>query len=67
LKTELQTTLLNVALQKAYYAPGHGVLYEMLPNWTLVASGGVPEDWVTTEAMGIVMEALLSLGEARPW
>jgi len=37
------------------------------PNWTLVTTGGVSEDWVTTEAMGIMTEALFSLGEPRPW
>ena len=62
-----EAALLNVALQKAYYAPGHGVLYEMRPDWSLVSVGGVSEDWVTTEAMGIVLEALFSLGEPRPW
>ena len=62
-----EAALLNVALQKAYYAPGHGVLYEMLPNWTLIAAGGVPEDWVTTEAIGIVAEALFSLNQSPPW
>ena len=62
-----EAALLNVALQRAYYAPGHGVLYEMLPSWTLVTTGGVPEDWVTTEAMGIVCEALFSLGQPQPW
>jgi autotransporter-associated beta strand protein len=62
-----EAALLTVALQNAYYAPGHGVLYEMLPNWSLMTTGGEPEDWVTTEAVGIVLEALFSRGEPRPW
>ena len=59
--------MLNVAVNKAYYAPGHGVIYEVNNNWTpRVLSNGL-EDWVTTEAMGIVAEALFSLGEPSPW
>jgi autotransporter-associated beta strand protein len=62
-----EAALLNVALQKAYYAPGHGVLYEVRPDWTLVTINNQPEDWVTTEAMGIVLETMFSLSSPRPW
>jgi hypothetical protein len=62
-----EAALLDVAVNKAYYAPGHGVIYEVNNNWTpRVLSNGL-EDWVTTEAMGIVTEALFSLGELNPW
>lgn len=46
----------TVVLTKAYYAPGHGVLYEVNANW--VPYHG--QDWVTTEAMGTELEALFA-------
>ncbi len=58
---DMENALLTIALNKVYYAPGHGVIYEMRPNWSLVTIHGVPEDWVTTEAMGIELEGLFSL------
>ena len=62
-----EAALLNVALQKAYYASGRGVLYEVRPDWSLITINSQPEDWVTTEAMGIVLEALFSLSSPEPW
>ncbi|MGZ3621682.1 MAG: hypothetical protein ACXWPS_01365 [Ktedonobacteraceae bacterium] len=57
----MENALLNIALNKVYYAPGHGVIYEMRPDWSLVTIKGIPEDWVTTEAMGIELESLFAL------
>ncbi len=59
----MENALLTVALNKVYYAPGHGVIYEMRPNWSLVTIKGIPEVWVTTEAMGIELESLFSLDQ----
>ncbi|MBV9227979.1 MAG: hypothetical protein JOZ18_01605 [Chloroflexi bacterium] len=64
----MQDALLDVAVKKAYYAPGHGVLYEETADWQPVKSkNGQPQDWVTTEAMGITLESLFSVTEAQPW
>jgi hypothetical protein len=49
----------TVVLTKAYYAPGHGVLYEMTKQWTPVTINNHPATWVTTEAMGIELESLM--------
>ena len=57
----MENALLTIALNKVYYAPGHGVIYEMRPDWSLVTIKGIPEDWVTTEAMGIELESLFAL------
>jgi len=57
----MENALLTIALNKVYYAPGHGVIYEMRPDWSLVTIRGIPEDWVTTEAMGIELESLFAL------
>lgn len=35
----------------------------MKPEWSLLTIKGIPEDWVTTEAMGIELESLFSLHE----
>lgn len=63
-----ENALREVLLEKAYYSPGRGVLYEVKPDWSprRLKSGG-SADWVTTEAMDIVSEALLSLNEREPW
>jgi hypothetical protein len=58
----MENALLTIALNKVYYAPGHGVIFEMRPDWSLVTIKHIPEDWVTTEAMGIELESLFSLG-----
>lgn len=57
----MENTLYSIALNKVYYAPGHGVIYEMRSDWSLVKIHGTPEDWVTTEAMGIELESLFSM------
>jgi hypothetical protein len=62
-----EAAVLNVLLNKTYYTPGHGILYEVNADWSVRTVNGQPEDWVTTEAMGIVMEALFSLEDSRPW
>jgi hypothetical protein len=36
-----------------------GVIYEQKPNWSLYVIGGNTENWVSSEAMGIAMVALL--------
>jgi hypothetical protein len=55
--------LLAITLNKVYYAPEHGVIYEMRLDWSLVTIKGVPEDWATTEAMDIELENLFLLDE----
>ncbi len=55
---DMENALYSIALNKVYYAPGHGVIYEMRANWSLVTIHGIPENWVTTEAMGIELEGL---------
>lgn len=62
-----EAALKNVLLNKTYYAPGHGVLYEVNADWSVRTINGQPENWVTTEAMGIVLEALFSLQDPQPW
>lgn len=61
----MQSALVTMVTGPAYYAPGHGVVYEVRPDWSLVKNSGSStgfEDWVTTEAMGIALEGLLALG-----
>jgi hypothetical protein len=59
---EMEKQMLKVALSKAYYAPGHGVMYEVRPDWTPLAfPNQAPANVVTTEAMGIELESLFSL------
>lgn len=61
----MQVALVTLVTGPAYYTPGHGVVYEVRPDWSLVKSSGSStgyEDWVTTEAMGIALEGLLALG-----
>ena len=59
---DMENQMLTVALTKAYYAPGHGVLYEVNRDWTPVRfSNRTADDVVTTEAMGTELESLLSL------
>ncbi len=62
-----EAALKEVLLDKTYYAPGRGVLYEVNADWTVHLTNGRPEDWVTTEAMGIVLEALFSTEDPQPW
>jgi hypothetical protein len=64
----METLLGGVAIQHAYYRPGHGFLYEQTADWQpLTLAHGVVSDWVTTEAMGCALEGLLSMGDAHPW
>jgi hypothetical protein len=59
LTQEMQTLFLHHVYQtqpKGY----EGVLYEQTQNWGLVTQGGVAQDWVTSEAIGISLVALLS-------
>lgn len=59
----MEEQLLQVALNDVYYAPGHGVLYEVKSDWTpLTFHNDTLNDAVTTEAMGTELESLLSLG-----
>ncbi len=65
---QMQSVMQEVTLGKAYYAAGHGYIYEMNADWQLlILPNGQHEDWVTTEAMGIALESLLSLQEGTPW
>jgi hypothetical protein len=58
----MEDLMLAVALHKAYYAPGHGVLFETDADWTPITfPDGTPANNVTTEAMGIELESLFSL------
>jgi hypothetical protein len=68
----MQSQMLDVAVNKAFYAPGHGYLYEVNADWTpLVLKSGHDvigtQNWVTAEAMGIALEAMLSTQESSPW
>ena len=56
----------QVAVNKAYYTAGHGYLDQETADWKplMLQTGnnaGKAEDWVTTEAMGIALQALQSL------
>lgn len=57
----MEQQMRDVAINKAYYAPGHGVLYEVQPDWTPVLAHGVQQDWVTSEATGAELEALSTI------
>jgi len=64
----MEEQLRRMALEKAWYAAGHGYLYEQKADWSLVTmKNGKAEDWVTAEAMGIAMLALFSIERADPW
>ncbi len=63
--TSMVMAMQQVAVDKAYYAAGHGYLDQETAGWKplVLQSGdnaGETEDWVTTEAMGIALEALQS-------
>jgi hypothetical protein len=64
--TNMVTVMEEVAVNKAYYTAGHGYLDQETADWKPLvlqtgANAGETEDWVTTEAMSIALEALLSL------
>lgn len=54
-----ENAILDVVVNKAFYQPGHGYLYEMTPDWNPIVRKGNVDDFVTTEAMGIAVEVLL--------
>ncbi len=65
---ETEEALLGIALEKAYSPSGRGYVYLQAPDWSLLtAKQGGKRDWVTTEAMGIALEALLSLQRKETW
>jgi hypothetical protein len=65
---QIEQDLLAVATEKAYYPPGHGILYEQAADWSLLPlKRGGKEDWVTTEAMGITLMALQERQRKAPW
>jgi hypothetical protein len=65
---EMEDTMLGIALEKAYSPAGRGYVYLQAPDWSLLtAKQGGKRDWVTTEAMGIALEALLSLPRKETW
>lgn len=49
---------------KIFYKPGQGVLYQMAPDWQPYRPNWT---WVTSEAMDVTLEALLSLNRLTPW
>ncbi len=58
----MEDLMLQVALKDAYYAPGHGVLYEVHADWTpLTFHNGALNNAVTTEAMGAELESLFAV------
>jgi predicted small lipoprotein YifL len=65
---DMQEAMLQVALNKAYYPPQYGVLYQESVSWEILRTkDGKPLDFTTTEAMGIAFEALFSVGDTHPW
>jgi len=66
----MEKAMLKVLVEKAYYVPGRGILYEVAPDWSPLKERGTPgglRDWVTSEAMGCAMLALFALNETAPW
>jgi hypothetical protein len=45
----------------SYYHTGHGWPYQEQTDFTLYRGGGVTQDWITSEATGHAVRALLSL------
>jgi hypothetical protein len=61
----------EVAVNKAYYTAGHGYLDKETADWKPLVlqtgdNAGETEDWVTTQAMGIALEALQSEPSPAP-
>src|SRR5579875_2909945 len=65
--SSLVSELAQVATERAYYAAGHGFLYQEQSDWQPVVRKGEVKNFVTTEAMGIAIEALFALGTPSPW
>lgn len=64
---DMEQRMTRIAINKAYYTDGHGFLYAMTPNWQpTTQKNGQLGNYVTTEAMGIVLEALLQQEEQKP-
>ena len=57
----LTDTMLALVTGPIYYRPGHGVLYEQAADWSIRTTPNGPENWVTTEAMGIAANSLLAV------
>ncbi len=60
----MEQSMLTLIEQKIFYTPGQGVLYEMTPDFQPVHPGWT---WVTSEAIDITLEALLSTDRSSPW
>ncbi len=63
--TGMVTVMEQVAVNRAFYAAGQGYLDQETADWKPLVlqtgdNAGETEDWVTTEAMGIALEALQS-------
>ncbi len=59
---KMEQLMLKVALNDVYYAPGHGVMYEVRSDWSLLTfPNQTPANVVTTEAMGCELESLFSV------
>lgn len=63
---DMEQQMRDVAMNKVYYAPGHGVIYEVKSDWSPIKMGGFTENWVTTEAMGAELEGLYTITESNP-
>lgn len=57
--TTLAATMRSLIISKVYLPHDAGVVYEQTPIWGLYVIHGHTEDWVTSEAMGITIAALL--------
>jgi hypothetical protein len=65
---DMEEAMLRIALDKAYVPSAHGYVYLQAPDWSLLkAKSGGRRDWVTSEAMGIALEALLTLQRPDTW
>jgi hypothetical protein len=64
---DLITRMTALAIGRDYDAAGSGYVYEVARDYAPYSNHGTPEDWVTTEADGIAMEALFALSDPRPW
>jgi hypothetical protein len=64
---DLQQRMTALAVGADYSAQGKGYVYEVARDYRPYSNHGKPEDWVTTEADGVVLEALFALTDQRPW
>jgi hypothetical protein len=56
-----------IAVGPDYDAAGAGYVYEVSRSYSPFDNHGTSEDWVTSEADGIALEALFALSDNRPW